>query len=327
MTRPVVVASGPWALLLALTLASCGDSAEGAGGEAGSGGALSASASVGCVDGTLDASVDHVDLEHDGRTRSYELHVPPSYDGATPLPLVFNFHGFTSSGSEQRDFSQMDITADANDFIVAYPNGLFNSWNAGVCCGQSVIDDIDDVSFTRAMLVDLGARGCIDLSRVYATGMSNGGFLSHRLACEASDIIAAVGPVAGTLGIDPADCNPDRPVPVIHFHGTDDGIVLYDGGGLIESPSVIDTVDGWADRNGCTDEPTETFAAGAVSCETTSACDDDASVTLCTIEDGGHCWPGSPCPDLGIVDLGMSTTDISANDAMWSLFETIALEL
>lgn len=307
----------------------CGNSdsnGEGAGGEAGGGGALPASASLGCVDGTLDATADHVDLDHDGRARSYELHVPSSYDGATPFPLVLNFHGFTSNGPQQRLFSQMDATADANAFIVAYPNGLDNSWNAGICCGQSSVDDVDDVGFTRAVLDDLGARGCIDLSRVYATGMSNGGFMSHRLACEASDIIAAIGPVAGVLGIDPADCNPERPVPVIHFHGTADSLVRFEGGGLTDAPSVLDTVDQWAARNGCTDAPTQTFADDMVTCEASSTCDGGASVTLCRIADGGHCWPGTPCPDLQGVDLGITTTNFSANDAMWALFETVSLE-
>lgn len=316
MSRFVAIRSGVTLLTLSL-FAACGDGGSEVEG---------ATASLGCTDGTLDATVEQIELEHDGQTRSYELHVPMSYDGATPLPLVFNFHGFTSSGPAQRASTGMDDTADDNGFIVAYPNGLSNSWNGGVCCGVSGLEDVDDVDFTRAMLDDLGARGCIDLSRVYATGMSNGGFMSHRLACEASDIIAAVGPVAGVLGIPPGDCNPERPVPVIHFHGTADNIILYEGGGLVESASVVDTVELWADLNDCTDEPTVTFDEGDVTCETASECADGATVTLCTIADGGHCWPGSPCGSVGPVDLGMATTDILANDAMWALFETVTLE-
>ncbi|MGB5812378.1 MAG: PHB depolymerase family esterase [Polyangiales bacterium] len=325
MTHPTGLPQSLVFLLLSL-LVACGDDAGGGAGEGGSGGTPSLSSSLGCVDGTLDATLDHVDLEHDDRTRSYELHVPPSYDGTTPFPLVLNFHGFTSNGPQQRLFTQMDDTADANDFIVAYPNGISNSWNGGVCCGQSLANDVDDVGFTRAILEDLGTRGCVDLSRVYATGMSNGGFMSHRLACEAADIIAAIGPVAGVLGLDAADCNPVRPVPVIHFHGTADNIILYDGGGLTESQSVVASTDGWAARNGCTDEPEMTFDEGMVTCETASDCDGVASVTLCTIEGGGHCWPGTPCPDLMGIDLGISTVDINANDAMWALFSTITLD-
>lgn len=281
------------------------------------------SPSPGCVDGTLDTTMTEVDLEVDGVLRRYELHVPPAYDGRTPLPLVLNFHGFTSNAAQQRAFSDMDRTADSRGFVVAYPDGLDASWNAGACCGISAENSIDDVGFVRAVIEDISDRGCIDPSRVYATGMSNGGFLSHRLACEASDLIAAIGPVAGVLGIDSGACTPDRPVPVIHFHGTADALVRYDGGCdvcVYDSESVADTVAGWVARNGCTGEPEVVLREGSVTCETTGGCDGDASVTLCTVSDGGHCWPGqSLCP------FGESTDDISANEVMLDLFETVRL--
>lgn len=159
--------------------------------------ASASTASLGCSDGTLDSNTTHIDLEFGGTTRSYEIHLPPSYDGTRPLPLVLNFHGFTSSGLDQ-------------------------SWNAGLCCGRSATLDVDDVGFTRAIIDDISSRACVDPSRVYATGMSNGGFFSHRLACEAADVIAAVAPVAGVLGIDEEACNPARPIPIIHLHGTGD---------------------------------------------------------------------------------------------------------
>jgi polyhydroxybutyrate depolymerase len=294
------------------------------GGEGGTGGAGgTASASPGCVDGTLDATVTEVDLMFDGVQRRYELHVPPAYDGSTPLPLVLNFHGFTSSAAQQRVFSEMDLTADSRGFVVAYPDGLDASWNAGVCCGTSARNGVDDVGFARAVIDDIAARGCIDRSRVYATGMSNGGFLSHRLACEASDLIAAIAPVAGVLGIDSSACTPSRPVPVVHFHGTADAVVQYDGGCdvcLSDSESVVDTIAGWVARNGCTEASEVVLRTGSVMCETTGGCDGEASVTLCTIAGGGHCWPGNLfCP------FGESTDDISANEVMLDLFETVRL--
>ncbi len=283
----------------------------------------SSTASLGCTDGTLDSNTTHVDLEFHGTVRSYEIHVPPSYDGMTPAPLVLNFHGFTSSGLGQQTSSNMDVTADAEGFLVAYPNGLDQSWNAGLCCGRSATLGVDDVGFTRAVIEDLSSRGCIDPSRVYATGMSNGGFFSHRLACEAADVIAAVAPVAGVLALDPATCTPSRPISILHLHGTGDPLVRYDGGGLADSPSVEASIAGWLDRNGCTGEPTVTFQNGSATCETTDDCDGDASVTLCTIEGAGHCWPGQPCRVLG--DLGESTTDIDANEAMWRMFSSVRL--
>ena len=217
----------------------------------------------------------------------------------------------------------MDVTADAEGFLVVYPNGLDQSWNAGLCCGRSATLGVDDVGFTRAVIEDLSARGCIDPSRVYATGMSNGGFFSHRLACEAADVIAAVAPVAGVLALDPATCTPSRPISILHLHGTGDPLVRYDGGGLADSPSVESSIAGWLDRNGCTGEPTVTFQNGSATCETTDDCDGEASVTLCTIEGAGHCWPGQPCRVLG--DLGESTTDIDANEAIWRMFSSVRL--
>lgn len=187
------------------------------------------------------------------------------------------------------------------------------------------MDGVDDVGFTRAIIDDLGARGCFDLSRVYATGMSNGGFMSHRLACEASDVIAAIGPVSGVLGLDPGACNPTRPVPVIHFHGTEDPIVPYDGGGLASSMSVRESTQVWIDHNACVGEPEIVFDKGMVTCETHGQCAEESSVTLCTIEGGGHCWPGEPCATVGNVDLGASTIDIRANETMWALFSNVRL--
>lgn len=291
-------------------------------GERGSGGAGGVgTASPGCVDGTLDATVTEVDLEVDGVPRRYELHVPPAYDGTTPLRLVLNFHGFTSNAAGQREFSQMDGTADSRGFVVAYPEGLDASWNAGACCGISAMNEVDDVGFVRAVIEDIAERGCIDESQVYATGMSNGGFLSQRLACEASDVIAAIGSVAGVLGID--SCTPNRPVPVIHFHGTADNVVRYDGGCPVcvtDSQSVAETVAGWVARNNCTGEPEVVLSNGSATCETTGGCDGGASVTLCTIAEAGHCWPG----ELSCA-FGESTEDIRANDLMLDLFETVRL--
>ncbi|MFZ1865011.1 MAG: PHB depolymerase family esterase [Polyangiales bacterium] len=285
--------------------------------------ASATSASPGCEGGTLVSTVTHVDLEFDGMGRSYEVHVPPSYDGTTPLPLVLSFHGFTSSGLGQQQLTQMNGLADREGFLVAYPNGLNASWNAGVCCGRSAESNVDDVGFTRALIDDIGGRGCIDRLRIYATGMSNGGFFSQRLACEAADIIAAVAPVASVLGIDDAACIPARPIPIIQFNGTGDPLVSYYGGGLTGSPSVEANTAGWIDRNGCTGEPVASYQNGVATCETVDQCADDASVTLCTIEGGGHCWPGYPCDQID--GLGESTTDIDANEVMWELFRRTAL--
>jgi polyhydroxybutyrate depolymerase len=258
-------------------------------------------------------------LTWQGRERSFRVHVPTGYQGL-PTPLVFNFHGFGSDAWQQEIFSKMTGKADAAGFIVVYPNGTGfpRGWNGGTCCGNT--QDVDDVGFVGAMIDDLSRSLCVDPKRVYATGMSNGGFLSHRLACELADRIAAVGPVAGVMGVSP--CTPARPISVMHFHGTADTIVPYDGGGLLNFASVADTIAGWVVRNGCTAPAEESFARGDSRCETYRACQAGAEVTLCTVDGGGHTWPGgTPVPTLG-----HTTQDLIANDAMWEFFAAHPLQ-
>ncbi len=240
-----------------------------------------------------------------GRERQFRLHVPPSYDPTQPTPLVLNFHGYTSNASQQELYTSMSQKADAEGFIAVHPDGIGASWNAGGYCGTAANTGVDDVGFTRAILDELSTTLCIDSRRVYATGMSNGGFMSHRLACDLSDRIAAVAPVAGHNVT--TSCAPTRPVPVMHFHGTSDSTVPYSGTGP--------TIAAWVERNGCESSPTVTFDSGNATCETYGGCDDGVEVTLCTITGLGHSWPGA---------FGGSA-DIAATDAMWPFFERYAL--
>ncbi|MBX7081979.1 MAG: hypothetical protein K1X88_22425, partial [Nannocystaceae bacterium] len=143
---------------------------------------------LGCpADAMGEGQYDGLMIEHDGIMRRYNLYVPAGLDGSVAAPLVINLHGYTSNAAQQQLFSQFDPVADANGLVVAYPEGTDASWNAGTCCGTAVTNDVDDVGFVLAVIADVKARTCIDPKRVYATGMSNGGFMSHRLACEAAD--------------------------------------------------------------------------------------------------------------------------------------------
>jgi polyhydroxybutyrate depolymerase len=145
--------------------------------------------------------------------------------------------------------------------------------------------------------------------------MSNGGFLSHRLACELSDRIAAIAPVAGVLGI--PTCAPRRPVPVFHFHGTLDALVPYNGGGALNFNSVADTMRGWAQRDGCGPTPAEFLRRGIVRCDRWSGCRLGSEVQLCTVDGGGHTWPGAfPIPLFGV-----TAREVSASELMLDFFE------
>lgn len=252
-----------------------------------------------------------------GKDRTVHVHVPKAYDPAKPTPVVLSFHGLGSNAAEQNVLAHMTEKADSASFIAVHPEGIgaaSQSWNAGACCGEAASSAIDDVGFVSKIIDELESKLCVDAHRVFATGMSNGGFISHRLACELSTRIAAVAPVAGVLGI--PTCNPTRPMSVFQFHGTLDALVPYAGSPSLGFPSVAQTLSGWAGRSGCNLTPRETSKKGEVTCVTYDGCKAGAEVNLCTVSGGGHTWPGGfPVPSLG-----HTTTDIVATDAMWDFF-------
>lgn len=235
-----------------------------------------------------------------GTPRQYRLHVPDAYDPTRPTAVVLNFHGLTSNASQQELYSGMARKSDEEGFIVVHPEGIGASWNGGYCCGTASNTDVDDVGFVGAILDRLGETLCVDDRRVYATGMSNGGIMSHRLACDLSARIAAVAPVAGNDYT--RSCAPSRAVPVMQFHGTADATVPYSG--------AETSIASWVSRNGCDPSPTVTFDQGSATCETYRGCEGQAEVTLCTIQGLGHVWPGA---------FG-GGSDIAATEAMWPFF-------
>jgi len=249
--------------------------------------------------------------------RTAKIHVPASYDPTAPTPVVINLHGLSYTGEGQAGISKMIAKSDRAGFIAIHPNGtgVPRGWNAGDCCNPAAGSGVDDTAFISALIDEATAKLCVDDTRVYATGLSNGGFLAHRLGCELADKIAAFSAVAGVLGID--GCSPSRPIPVFHVHGTSDRVIPYTGGGINGSKSVADTIAFWKTHNGCTTGPTPGFAQGDASCVGYTGCTDGADVTLCTIDGGGHQWPGGM--SIGALS-GKLSTDLSATDAMWEFF-------
>lgn len=258
--------------------------------------------------------------EVDGQMREYILEVPPLTEGES-APLVINMHGFTSSFEQQKAYMDAESPSPwtSSGFVLVYPNGLDSSWNGGTCCGGSALDGVDDVAFIRSIVTELSAQECVDEKRVYATGMSNGGFMSYRLACEASDLFAAVAPVASVLGLEPEDCDPEFAVPMIAFNSLDDPLVPYDGGDTVGNASlasVDDSIAHFRSVNGCTGEPEVNVIGDLTTCYESTNCAGAAEVVLCASEDSGHCWPGiDGCPFVP-----GPANDISASASMIEFF-------
>jgi polyhydroxybutyrate depolymerase len=218
-------------------------------------------------------------LEHGGLSRSYLLHVPPSYDGTTAVPLVLDFHGFGSYAAQQKAISGMVAVSDREGFLVVHPDGIGNAWNAGLCCPGAAPDD---VGFIRAVVAAVSAEGNVDASRVYATGLSNGGAISQRIACDAADLFAAAAPMAFPVPFRPlSECRPVRPIPVLTFMGLVDVLVRYEGGVF---PSAPATFDYWHDVDGCAGTtPDAVVTQGDSRCETFTRCASGVEAGLCSI--------------------------------------------
>jgi polyhydroxybutyrate depolymerase len=272
--------------------ALAGDGAAGTGGKVVVG---DDGGTTGCGDGSLKAGNTTVMLQFGGVARDYIVYVPASYDGSQRVPLVLDIHGLTSNATAQQLISGWRQKADATGFIVVYPNGLNASWNGGsLCCGMSQMTGVDDEGFIRAVVAKVQQDACIDPKRIYATGLSNGGAMSHLLACRAADLFAATAPVSMGNGTMP--CAPSRPLSVIMFRGTTDPLVPYAGGTF---PGAQADFDQWSQLDHCTGTPATTHGI----CSTNSQCAGGAEVTLCTINAGHVLYlqasmQGAPVPDV-----------------------------
>lgn len=234
-------------------------------------------------------------IQINGQYRSFIVHVPPS---AMNPPLVVNMHGLTMTASLQQMYTGFDDIADREGFVVVYPDGLENSWDL---MGST------DVTFISDLIDTCVLRYGIDENRVYATGFSMGGFMSYRLACALSEKITAIAPVAGTHIS--YNCNPQRPVPVLHIHGTTDSTVSFS--------NAASSISFWAEKNGCplnpqiTDPYPENDPISSVYKEQYTSCDEESDVILLAYEELGHVWPGA---------YGAGS-DIDANEEIWSFLK------
>ncbi len=290
--------------------------------------------------------------------REYVLHLPPTYEAGRPASLVLDFHGYTGTATGEENYTGLSRHADAHDFIVVYPQGTsfvagvgdpITSWNdlagsvspgpEGPICSEAAFKYPpppecgepkpcvwatchDDLSFVELLLDRLEGELCLDLDRIYATGMSNGGIFVHRLGCEMAERFAAIAPVAGTLARG-FNCAPSTPLAMMNIYGTRDDYVSQKG---VESTdgyyytSSVDVLSRWAEAQGCDAEttayPTSRDGVRGLACIQHDGCASGAEVVHCTW-DGAHEWPA-------IVSEGGAESDSSdpdfGNQVIWEFF-------
>ena len=258
-------------------------------------------------------------LQVGGVTRTFHLYRPQKLPAQAPLVVML--HGGFGSGTQAEESYGWDQEADRDGFAVVYPDGLNRAWNTGGgCCGTPAKQNTDDVGFIKAVVAAVQGEVPIDPARIYATGISNGGIMAYRLACD-TDLFAAIGPDSATLL---GTCPAPKPVSVLHIHGTADTRIPYNGGegegyAHIDGPAVQTVVATWRTADGCGQPSVST--AGKVTTSTAS-CPGSRTVELISIDGAGHQWPGSAPKPVRETLLGTDppSTAVNATEVFWQFF-------
>ncbi len=265
---------------------------------------------------TINASITH-----DGLNREYILYVPAIYNESKPTPLVFNFHGFGSNAFEQMYYGDFRLIADTANFIIVHPQGtLFNNTTHFNVGGFTLGSTTDDVGFTSALIDSLSVQYSIDPDRIYATGMSNGGFMSFLLACQLNDRIAAVASVTGSMTPQTfTPCDPHHPTPILQIHGTTDPVVPYTGATWTKSIQAV--LNFWIDHNQCNPNPIITnlpdvsqLDGSTVEHIVYSDGEKGTTVEHFKVTGGAHTWPGTVFGSSG------TNQDFNASVEIWRFF-------
>jgi polyhydroxybutyrate depolymerase len=269
---------------------------------------------------------------HDGMTREYLVHVPKSYRPGHAAPMLMALHGGGGDADFQADDFRYRLISKSEQagFIAVFPNGysrfpsgILATWNAGACCGGAQKNNVDDVGFLREVVQRLERQASVDRSRVFVTGMSNGGLMSWRMACEASDLVRGIAPVEGTDNT--LHCTPSRPVAVIEFHSLDDDHIPLNGGKGVSAltdtnfTSVSATQAKWVQLDRADPNAKRVLTVAGAHCDLHPAKPGGAPVELCLTDTGGHSWPGGGTQQ-GRKQPSMA---ISANDLMWNFFSSL----
>ena len=266
-------------------------------------------------------------IQSGGLTRDYLLYKPAAYTGNTPVPLVLNLHGYTSSNAAQLFYGDFRPIADTANFLIVLPNGTMDAQGNRFWNTFGTNSTVDDVAFISHLLDTLQATYNIDKQRIYSTGMSNGGFMSYSLACELNQRVTAIASVTGSMVQSKViACKPQRPVPVMEIHGTADATVPYSGApvsGFISIPTLVAT---WVTFNKCNSTPTITPVPNT---NLTDGCtaerylysggDKGSTVEHYKITGGGHTWPGAA------FNVGVTNQDFNASKEIWRFFRQYRL--
>jgi len=273
----------------------------------------------------------------DGYARSYRVHVPESYRPGTPAPLVVVVHGAFSDSATMEKHTGFSALAEREGFVVAYPDGIgllgfLQHWNAGHCCGKAAEDGIDDVGFITAMIGQIGGSIDVDPRRVFMVGFSNGAMLTHRIAAERPELLAAIAPLAGAIGSSPGSGAspwqmpvPRASVPVIMFHGLDDERIPYSGdtaedAGGYGFSAVEEATRFWSTNNRCVSHGRAPYQpVPGVTVDSWSGCENDATVELYSMSGWGHRWPGRFFTDRMGPQSALHGFD--AAEIIWSFFQ------
>jgi polyhydroxybutyrate depolymerase len=317
--RPLVVLLAAAALCLAL--ASC---ARGAGATSGS---ASAAGSTGSSSGAaaIPAGRSTQTMTVNGTPRTVHLYRPAGLGSAAPLVVML--HGGYGGGIQAEDSYHWDAEAEAGKFLLALPDGLNMSWNGGGgCCGPAAKNNVDDVAFLTRMVTAIQGQIGVDPHRIYITGVSNGGVMAYRMACQ-TGLFAAVGVDSTTMLV---PCDGAKTASILHIHGSADPIIPYQGGtgepyslngSAITTPPIPTVNADWLAIDHC---PAPAVTTSGVLTTSIAQCPGNRTVELITIAGAGHQWPGGdPNPRAErLFHTGAPSTALNATQVIWQFFAT-----
>ncbi len=275
-------------------------------------------------------------MEYSGLERRYRIHLPFKYNSSNNYPVLIALHGFGDSPKKMELYTGLNQSANKNGFIVVYPYGTTNrrfgplSWNGGICCNYAYETGVDDVGFINALIDELVANYNVNSEKVYVTGFSNGGILANLVATKLPDKVSGAAIVSGAIASKQTEeeeytyiQKSETPVPVVIFHGKNDGSISFNGGEssdpVVEFASAYDMVNFWLENNKCEKHPTEISRGANYTKEVYSSCEGGSNVVFYAINDGKHEWPGWRLnPIKNIMGKGLK-----ANDLIWDFFSSI----